>query len=683
MHPLGVSPRMETHPTRRTGLVMRFAWLVFARPVFAWTVFACTAFAWLVSGGPGTPARAQSLLSETTPVVASPVVQQPVVQQPVVTIPVARHGPTAPLSTDAATLAGIDQAKAWQNAANAAEARGQSLIAAELRWRALSILPNESAANDTPYTALREALMLALRAWLIDLPSLEAQETALQNLEKRATTRRSPSSPALSPSTGPSSSAASSAGSSSASDSLSGWLRAQQPQLALSLLLRQQRFTQAASYLEQLPFHPQKNRWRRHLQRQLREVQNTNLQRIGVLLPLSSKHRTLRQLAEETLDGLRLPLIVDHASPPPGEDTPVELIIEDIGRARSQPGAVAARVRSLVFTHQVAAIIGPLTRRASEEAAAEAERLRVPLISLSINFIPPPGKPHTPRWSYRHGISEATEAHWLAAWIHDYLGLKRLALLYPQGAYGRRMTRHFFEAFEREGGEIRFVHAFPTDLSRRQNHDALSRTLKTLSGLDRPLDPEEETLLRAAGERRPDGNPPIDGLFLPLPPRSASLLALLAAYPSTFDLEQLPFFGSRYWNDPQMLIAADGRLGEVRFIAFYDHLSDEDDLRRFREAHDAAFGYRLNYRPPSSYTAVAFDTQRWLLSLLRLPMVRSRAALSAMLQKTPHDGITGRTAFAANGQAQKQPRLFSLQDELRSQSLTSPAPKSTTPEAQR
>ena len=57
-----------------------------------------------------------------------------------------------------------------------------------------------------------------------------------------------------------------------------------------------------------------------------------------------------------------------------------QLIIRDSG---GDPDLAVAAVRDLVLDHRVAAIIGPLSRVAAEAAAQEAEKLWVPIITLS------------------------------------------------------------------------------------------------------------------------------------------------------------------------------------------------------------------------------------------------------------------------------------------------------------
>jgi len=135
---------------------------------------------------------------------------------------------------------------------------------------------------------------------------------------------------------------------------------------------------------------------------------NVSPVRIGVILPMSSSNVKIVRLVQETLNGLRLALYANKINTfnnnSDNKTSPDKLVTENSGKEFENglsvqypvPWELVIRdshldtqktknaIRELVEIERVIAIIGPLARKTSEAAAEEAERLSVPLISLSL-----------------------------------------------------------------------------------------------------------------------------------------------------------------------------------------------------------------------------------------------------------------------------------------------------------
>ncbi len=409
---------------------------------------------------------------------------------------------------------------------------------------------------------------------------------------------------------------------------------------------------------------------------------NVRPERIGVLLPLGSSNAALRELARDTLDGLRMALgggtgqesaqpadtAIDydqepgresrHEAPAAAKGPAYELVIRDTG---NDPAAAAQAVEALARTEGVIAIVGPLARAESEAAAARAEEIGVPLISLSLSLDLPPGA----QFVFRHSKSQEEEVRDLVLYAMDYLRARRFAILYPANAYGERMLQLFWDEARRKGATLAAASAFTPWNVNVQLGDkepvGLKQIFETFVGQDRPLRPADRALLEAVGDPRPDPIVDFDALFVPLGPDAGQDLRLIAPYPVTVDAESVLLLGTRFWNDDAVLVAGGNKLEGSVFADVYDRFGGQPRVAAFQNRHHTWYGHRPRYAAPSYYSAAGYDTLSMVIDRLRDPSVRSREALARSLKtSTPYSGVTGLTAFRASGEANKETIFFRI-----------------------
>jgi ABC-type branched-subunit amino acid transport system substrate-binding protein len=461
-----------------------------------------------------------------------------------------------------------------------------------------------------------------------------------------------------------------------------GWLREQAPFLKVRALVHAGQLSAALTALEQLEGQ---SSGLSSVQRKLLTETRTEVRRrvgirpdrIGVLLPLSSSSAALRELARDTLDGLRMalgaervpdpvasvtefdrmpPLEPRRAAPPDG-GLEFELVVRDTA---NDPQTAAKAVETLSQQDGVIAIVGPLARAESEAAAARAEEAGVPLVSLSVSLDIPPGS----QFVFRNSKSQEEEVRDLVWYAMDYLRDRRFAILYPANSSGERMLQLFGEEVLRKGGELTAVAPFtPWNANAQGDREAvgLKQIFESFVGQDRPLRPQDRALLEAVGDPKPDAIVDFDALFIPLGQDAAQELRLIAPYPVTVDAEHVQLLGTRSWNDDAVLVAGANKLEGALFPGVYDRSSALPRVTAFQNRHHVLFGHRPRYAAPTYYTAIGYDTLSLLMQQLRDARNRSRESLAHSLKvSAPYPGITGLTAFRPSGEAAKETVFFRI-----------------------
>lgn len=170
---------------------------------------------------------------------------------------------------------------------------------------------------------------------------------------------------------------------------------------------------------------------------------------IGAILPLSGE---AREIGRHALEGLMLAAGTPAEGPAP-EDAP-QLVFRDDG---SDPARAAQAVEELVTIHRAIAIIGPIGAASSAAAAARAQALGVPLITLTAVEEPLAAGALVYRL-YPSLDGEAREIVRAAV----ARGARRLALLLPQNGYGTAMRAALERVAVAEGASVAGAETYET-----------------------------------------------------------------------------------------------------------------------------------------------------------------------------------------------------------------------------
>ncbi|MCG8614991.1 MAG: penicillin-binding protein activator, partial [Desulfobacterales bacterium] len=177
----------------------------------------------------------------------------------------------------------------------------------------------------------------------------------------------------------------------------------------------------------------------------LEEIQTAAFRRdtIGCLLPLSGKYSVY---GERALKGIQL--AVQELSQKHG--TLFNVIVKD---TRSNPDHAIQCVEELA-REEVLGILGPLL--VPEAAGQKAQELGIPLIALTQKR----DFPLQGDYLFSNFITPEMQVQALASYVFMELGLKKVAILYPDERYGRRYMELFWDVVDEFHGEVVGVEAY-------------------------------------------------------------------------------------------------------------------------------------------------------------------------------------------------------------------------------
>ena len=414
---------------------------------------------------------------------------------------------------------------------------------------------------------------------------------------------------------------------------------------------------------------------------------------VGCVLPLSGSYGLFGQRA---LDGIELALSQIGGT---GDGIPFQVIVKD---SRSDPGASETAVDELDQL-KVGAILGPMS--VSEAAAAIAQKRGIPIIV----FTQKEGVTDIGAYVFRNFITPQMQVQSLVSYAMDELGVNRFAVLYPDEPYGRRYMNLFWDQVVEHGRVINGVEAYdpestdfatpikklggifydiPKDLTATSlpKPDPLPLFLGAGDAyaekrrFDDPLEaltgiPLEREAIDALGRRSMDGDDqwhPIvdfDAIFIPDAPKKAGLVIPQLAY---YDIRDVYLLGTNLWNS-QTLLEMSGDYMKKTFIAdgFFAQ-SQAKNIKDFVAAFQGVYD-----RVPGIIEAVAYDSAMMVFQTMRRAATDSRRDIKqALLQIKDFDGVSGRTRFAPNGEAQKTMQMLRIQRGRLVEALRTSSPSS-------
>ena len=407
---------------------------------------------------------------------------------------------------------------------------------------------------------------------------------------------------------------------------------------------------------------------------------NVNPRRIGVILPLSSSSVKVSRLAQQTMNGLWLALHANEIPAVPenmGDDEASqeneitgksedkdnaqaesdsrkfedswELVVRD---SQLNPEITKSLVRELVETERVIAIIGPLARKTSEAAAEEAERLRVPLISLSLTeSIPELGE-----FIFRNNQSWKQEIQELLEYATSELQACRFLILYAKTREGRQKMRLFWDAAVLKGCKVVAVEGF-----KDEGQKSLVNEFDTFTGKTRRLGTEDKIILKELKEKEvPIHN--FDAVFVAVGSGGVKNLSLIFPYSEVYKMRKTTFLGDSGWNDSALPYAPGLRgVKNPLFVDSFFLQSKTPAMQQLLRLHERILYRHQNYIGPTAYTAFAYDTLIILMRLLEDERNQSHRDLrDALINMQMFPGVTGNLRFDEMGKVERELQLLTL-----------------------
>jgi ABC-type branched-subunit amino acid transport system substrate-binding protein len=382
---------------------------------------------------------------------------------------------------------------------------------------------------------------------------------------------------------------------------------------------------------------------------------------LGVVLPLSGPYAPF---GEESLRGVLLAAGIFGAAAEPG-DEPLRIVVRD---SQGQPALAADAVRELAGDSEIAAIVGPLVSAECEAAAAAAEELGVPLLTLTAREEVVRGR----RWVFRLRTRPAEEAELLAARARA-LGAERFAILYRDDAYGRGLRSLFWDAVEAQGGRVVGVASYPpgskdfAEPIRRlvgyvlldDQEKALIARRESILQRARRLPPQEALALRAEAQaiRKADGSPlpPIvdfDALFVP---ETADGVVLIAPHLAFHEVTGVRLLGPDGWYDRDLVRLGGEHVEGALFVSHFFPESPVAYVRDFAQRYRDSFGSE-----PAVFAAQSYDAAKLALVQLAARRAGREELRDGVLATAGFPGVAGVTSMDPDGNARKRPYLLQV-----------------------
>lgn len=366
--------------------------------------------------------------------------------------------------------------------------------------------------------------------------------------------------------------------------------------------------------------------------------------RVGVLLPLSGEY---------ALPGKHMREAIELANVRDG--SPLDLVFVDT--AGDATRAVAA-LDELVTQKGCVAVMGPLLKPELTAVEQRAQRLEVPLITLSQYSDATVGD-----YVYSGFLTLDQQVDALLDYAMTTQGLTNFAVAYPENSYGEAARDAFVTEAQKRGASVTRVESYDPDansfleLARRlgqKDYKAQAAELARLraQAKARGIDPDKVTL---------PPNVDFQALFVPDNARRSSLVASSLAYEEfaigTFKPKHedvtIKLLGLNGWNS-QDLVEAGGKY--MRGSIFVDAFLESDPgaasfIQGFKSAEN---------RDPMVLDAMAYDATRLVAQAVKAGG-KDRAVIRDQLSQARIKGpITRGDHFSADREVERELYVLTL-----------------------
>jgi branched-chain amino acid transport system substrate-binding protein len=350
---------------------------------------------------------------------------------------------------------------------------------------------------------------------------------------------------------------------------------------------------------------------------------------LGCILPLSGRFAAYGNRALETI--LLAAGLFD-----PQKKSPVKLVIEDSeSRSEKARAAVSKLVRA-----GVVAIIGPLGSDESQDAATEAQRWKIPLLTLTQQE----GITEAGQYVFRNYLSGSLQVKTLVKFAMEDLQLRKFAVLYPDDGNASEIMKLFHREVTRRKGSVVWTESYKNDQTN------FGEQIRKLAGT------MENT--RAGDEGLGQPSPKIinfDALFIPDSYPAVKMIVPQLVYN---DIQGVRLLGLNGWNSRELLTMENGYLEGAIFTDGFFVESTYQGAIDFVDKFYAAYG-----REPDVMEAQVFDTAGMAVKIIAENKGETREKFRDALQGIKaYPGVTGRTSFSATREAEKDAFVLTVKD---------------------
>ena len=354
---------------------------------------------------------------------------------------------------------------------------------------------------------------------------------------------------------------------------------------------------------------------------------------LGVLVPQTGRASFF---GDRVLKGIQLAVMTHNVQNP---ENNVDVVVNDTAGSPE----MAAQAFTELAGQGVVAMIGPLLTNEVEALVPLLQTRPVPLFTPTASGT---GLADLSPWIFRNALTNAAQAAAAAryALAQEY---KTFVIFHPDDPYGRDLARHFVEDLGHDG-EIVAVIPYPPDTNDfgpyiRKLIEIEFRSLK----VPIPDDLQERKKLFQAY------SPTFDALYLP---GYADKVGLLIPQLAFYNVSGKPMIGSNNWHSRDLVERARTHAEGAVFVDGYFPESEDPAIRSVVDAYRSAF-----QEEPDILASQAYDAAAIVLSVLKERKDTPEAIREGLLAIRDFPGISGKTSFEANGEAQK--KLFLIRVE--------------------
>ncbi|HCY86220.1 MAG TPA: penicillin-binding protein activator [Desulfobacteraceae bacterium] len=382
---------------------------------------------------------------------------------------------------------------------------------------------------------------------------------------------------------------------------------------------------------------------------------------IGCLLPLSGKYSIY---GERALKGIQL--AVRELSQKHGR--PFNVIVKD---TRSDPDQAIQCVEELA-REEVLGILGPLL--VPESAGQKAQELGIPLIALTQKREFPLGGDYL----FSNFITPEMQVQALGSYVFMELGLKKVAILYPDEKYGRRYMELFWDVVDEFNGEMVGVEAYDgtkTDFTipvqkltgefypvpeflkpkPEEPEESLFTDDGEMAGGEEETNPKRPKLSSRGSAVANEDRIEIDfqALFIP---DGLSRVNLILPQLAFNDARGMVLLGTNLWHQKSLLTQARGYNKNTVITDGYFGGSSRPVTQAFDKNFREVFK-----EAPGFLEAISYDTASILFTAAMDDTAGSRKDIRDNLQgRIMFDGVTGQTIFDKDGSPHKELFLITV-----------------------
>jgi ABC-type branched-subunit amino acid transport system substrate-binding protein len=394
-------------------------------------------------------------------------------------------------------------------------------------------------------------------------------------------------------------------------------------------------------FLSRFPNHPYAAK-AADLQSVVRTKFKSHPYSIAAIFPMSGK---LAPFGTEVLNGIQLAL---ERSRDGGETPSIGLIVKDTEADRA---AFLDELSSVLSDDRPLAVIGPLLSKNLPVMAEMAERTRIPLITPSATVS---NLRRFGTYVFSTALTYGHQAKRVADYAIRDQHYKRVAILYPDSAYGRDLARLFAQEIRQQDGEVITSEAYKEgDTDFRAVIGKLKAEDLKKYGLEVPIenDPAKAATKQTGKKnKRILYSPGFDAVFIP--GRSLDV-GLLAAQLAFYDIT-VPLLGANGWNTPDFARVADRSIeGSVFVDGFFADSSSpvvQEFVERYRKRFQAT---------PSLFAAQGYDAARLAVEAIKRGATSGEAVRDYLMMQHDLPALSGPSGFSPDGTLNR--RVFLIQ----------------------